>query len=642
MEKPFFFFFFYVFVFHCLTLFAVLPPPAACSCSPSDRQLIDLAFRHVTGFHLPPPEAGDCSLILPFRNLSGTVSWTYLRNVSTLRVLDLSCNALQGSVPGILLFSSALLHVNLAANRLGGALRFHSLKSPSPLVSLNLTGNRFTSAAGLEALPRLEVLDLSRNSLALVPRGLEKLRRLRHLDVSINSMRGVFPDGLPPFSAGFDYLNISYNNFIGVVKSDVLKKFGKSAFVKAGSLKFLSSARVARSSSPTSLPSQKKQHEQKRRKRVRTLGVIAGVASVLVVLAASACILYVIIKKKSKGRKDDEKWEEKEETATTSPQEVRWVVEAKLSAPVVLFEKPLMELSFADLAKATSGFGKESQLTEGGRSGPAYRAVLPSDMHVVVRVVEAARDTDERAVAASFRELARLRHPNLLPLLGYCIPGKDKLALYEYMERGDLHRWLHELPAGQPDVEDWSGDTWDGGEERRDTAAPSAAAVVGDWPTRHRIALGIARGLAFLHQGWVGSTRGVAHGHLVPSNILLGDDLEPRVADFGAAAGTAESDVYDFGVVVMELVTGREGWSEEAVCWARGLVRSGRVTEAVDPRLRVAGPEEEREVVECFRVGYLCTAPAPEKRPTMQQVVGLLKDLRPCSSTAGGGANFTT
>ncbi|XP_074592625.1 LOW QUALITY PROTEIN: uncharacterized protein LOC141848492 [Curcuma longa] len=610
------------------------PPPASCSCTASDRLLIAKAFRHVSGFRLLSPNAtaapgGGCSLVLPSRNLTGTISWAYLRNVSSLRTIDLSGNALDGSVPGGFWSAPTLLDVNFADNRFGGALRFGH--SPTIIRSLNLSGNRFSSAAGLHAMPGLEVLDLSRNSLVVVPLGLAKLRNLKHLDLSRNNMSGVFPDEFPLFGEGFDYLNVSCNKLTGVVQPEVEKKFGMSAFIEPGSLKFLPSASTGRrsaASSPT--PPPPTSHEKKhRRSRVRKLAFfIAGIISAVVVVFASvSCVVCAVIKRR---KKNDGKKCEKMETAV--PQEVRWVAEAMQSAPVVLFEKPLMELMFADLAKATSGFGKESQLAEGRRRGPAFRAVLPGDMHLVARVEESAGDAEERSAAYYFSEIARLRHPNLLPLLGYCIPGKQKIALYEYMERGDLHRWLHELPAGQPNVEDWSGDTWEQPvveDKRGAVTAAAPSAEVCDWPTRHRIALGVARGLAFLHQGWVGNARGVAHGHVVPSNILLGDDLEPRVADYGGGGvyqGTAEGDVYDFGVVVMELVTGKDGWSEEAVSWARGLVRGGRAAEAVDPHLRLASPKEEKEVVECFRVGYLCTAPNPEKRPTMQQVVGLLKD----------------
>lgn len=205
--------------------------------------------------------------------------------------------------------------------------------------------------------------------------------------------------------------------------------------------------------------------------------------------------------------------------------------------------------------------------------------------------------------------------------------GTEKLLLYEYMEKGDLHRWLHELPAGRPDMDDaGSGDIWETAEDKRS---------ISDWPTRHRIALGIARGLAFLHQGWAGSGRAVVHGHLVPTNVLLGDDLEPRISDFGHPAGeaTAEGDVYGFGVVVLELMTGQGRWDEASVSWARGIVRDGKGLDIVDPRIRDGGGAAEREMVECLRVGYLCTAHSPDKRPTMQQVVGVLKDIRPAPAT---------
>ncbi|PKU59886.1 inactive leucine-rich repeat receptor-like protein kinase [Dendrobium catenatum] len=220
------------------------------------------------------------------------------------------------------------------------------------------------------------------------------------------------------------------------------------------------------------------------------------------------------------------------------------------------------------------------------------------------------------------------------------------------MERGDLHRWLHELPAGQPDVEDWTGDTWENPPSDTRPSSSSAAAAggiitaVGDWPTRHRIALGVARGLAFLHQGWVGSHTPVVHGHLVPSNILISDDLEPRIADFAGEGGctTAEDDVYSYGVVVMELVTGRQHWPEEEVERLRVVVRDGppaAVAAVVDERLQLEA-EWEKEAVECLKVGYLCTAKSPEKRPAMQQVVALLKDIRPGTAAEGGGGASPT
>jgi hypothetical protein len=163
--------------------------------------------------------------------------------------------------------------------------------------------------------------------------------------------------------------------------------------------------------------------------------------SLAMLLCLVGCVACGVLKSRQKGGKDDdekkpqwgEKGEEEEEDVVVA------AARGASAAPVVLFERPLMQLTLANLAAATSGFGRESQLAErGGRSGAAYRAVLPGDLHVVVRVVEGAmaglgEDDNPAAAATAFRELARLRHPNILPLLGYCIAGElSSILEYEF------------------------------------------------------------------------------------------------------------------------------------------------------------------------------------------------------------------
>ncbi|GMP74294.1 hypothetical protein CsSME_00031751 [Camellia sinensis var. sinensis] len=535
----------------------------------TDRQLISKAFSSVSGFnsswfkpsHLTCPNHPITELNLSSRNLSGTLSWKFLRNMSHLQKIDLSNNSLKGSVPGWFWSIQNLVLVNLSNNRFGGTILFEASSDMGPFSSiqvLNLSTNRFTNLAPLSVFPNLTVLDLSHNDLRLLPSGLKNLTHLQHLDLSSCNISG----NSKPISSlkSLKYLDVSNNKM-----------------------------------------------KRKRARKMNKWSISQPIHQLSFKIEKSGPFAF-------------------ETESGTS-----WVADIKeaSSAPVVMFEKPLMNLTFKDLIAATSHFGKESLIAE-GRCGPVYRAILPGDLHVAIKVVEQARGLDDDEAVKMFEELARLKHTNLLPITGYCIAGNEKLVLYQFMANGDLHRWLHELPTGAPNVEDWSTDTWEhhnDGDNGPHISSPEKM----EWPTRHRIAVGIARGLAYLHHA---GSKPVVHGHLVPSNILLADDLEPRISDFGLSqdrvGGSTEDDVYSFGVLLVELLTGRVG-SDKTIGWARRLVKEGFGASALDSRLRL-GSDSVSEMVECLRVGYLCTAETLGKRPTMQQVVGLLKDVHPITA----------
>ncbi|XP_054778885.1 calmodulin-binding receptor kinase CaMRLK-like [Prosopis cineraria] len=653
-----------------LALLALVESSSSCKLSQQDLNLVSKAFKSVSGFNVS--WISHCSVNDQFRairlaskNLRGAISWKFLRNISNLQVLDLSGNSLQGQVPSWFWASSGLLEVNLSNNRFGGSI--NGSLADSSLQMLNLSHNRFTNHVQLSGFSKLKVLDLSHNNLKYLPSGFQKIANLNHvdlsncemkgnvkplsvlkslnyLDLSNNQMNGTFPSDFPRLRA-LRFLNISHNNFRAILSFDAYKKFGKSAFLHAGASFNYNASKTAPFHHP-SFHSPKRSPTRRKRPKSKSKTLILSVCSASGFVIVLLCISIFCVYRKKRLLAKKSKWaiskpvpplpfkvDKSGPFAFETESGTSWVADLKepSSAPVVMFEKPLMNLSFKDLIAATSHFGKDSLLAE-GRCGPVYRAVLPAggDIHVAIKVLESARDVDHDSAVELFVELSKLKHPNVLPLSGYCIAGNEKLVLYEFMSNGDLGRWLYELPTGPTNVEDWSGDTW---EIQNGIGLQASSSKTMSWETRHCIAVGIARGLAYLHHA---GSKPVVHGHLVTSNILLADDFEPRITDFGFRKigqqdnpnCTTETDVYCFGVILMELLTGTAG-TAETVVWVRKMVREGNGVRVLDERLKDDGGELEREMAESLRLAYLCTAESPEKRPTIQQVLGLLKDIHP-------------
>ncbi|KAL1548944.1 hypothetical protein AAHA92_17117 [Salvia divinorum] len=268
---------------------------------------------------------------------------------------------------------------------------------------------------------------------------------------------------------------------------------------------------------------------------------------------------------------------------------------------------------------------------------------------------------EHQEAARELEYLGRIKHPNLVPLTGYCLAGEQRIAIYDYMENGNLQKLLHDLPLGIQTTEDWSTDTWEDENNGIQNVGPEGSLIT--WRFRHKIALGTARALAFLHHGCFPP---IIHRDVKASSVYLDSNLEPRLSDFGISkifgngsedeiaraspgylppeflepesssspmAPTPKSDVYGFGVVLFELITGKKPVEDvyqdekeaNLTTWVRGLVRRDQASRAIDPKIRGAAPDAQ--IIEALKIGYLCTAETPSKRPSMQQVVGLLKDV---------------
>ncbi|AQK58810.1 Protein kinase superfamily protein [Zea mays] len=307
-------------------------------------------------------------------------------------------------------------------------------------------------------------------------------------------------------------------------------------------------------------------------------------------------------------------------------------------------EASLQKLSLADLAAATGGFSPDNIIGDGS-FGFVYRAVLPDGAAVAVKRLSGDCDAGagNREFRAELEVLGSLSHSNLARLLGYCADGRDRILVYELLERGSLDAWLH---GGDADDSGGTGTL--------------------PWPARLRVARGAAAALEFLHHG---RRPPVLHRDVKSSNVLLSEGFEAKLADFGLAriirgspakshvstqaagtvgyvapeiwdgvGATTMADVYSFGVLLIEIVTGkRPSWPIKAsigdkevnlVDWTREKIHAGQAWEILDRRMGIQSQGTEMEEAKgLLEIARRCIDSAAKNRPTMEDVVAMLNKV---------------
>ncbi|KAI3473195.1 hypothetical protein Pfo_030487 [Paulownia fortunei] len=298
---------------------------------------------------------------------------------------------------------------------------------------------------------------------------------------------------------------------------------------------------------------------------------------------------------------------------------------------------------YKDLYIATKGF-KDKELLGTGGFGKVYRGVMPkSKIEVAVKRVSHESRQGMKEFVAEIVSIGRLRHRNLVPLLGYCRRKGELLLVYEYMPNGSLDKFLHDQPK-----------------------------FTLNWDQRFLVIKGVASGLLYLHEGW---EQVVIHRDIKASNVLLDGELKARLGDFGLARlydhgsdpqtthvvgtlgylapehtrsgkATTSTDVYAFGAFLLEVACGRrpvepKASSEKTVLieWVFSLWSEGEILGAVDPNMGNDYAKEEVELV--LKLGLLCSHSRPEIRPPMREILQYLDGAVPLPELSSLGVSAT-
>lgn len=569
------------------------------------------------------------SLRLPGKSLYGPIAAGTLGKLDALETLSLRSNRLLGSLPQDFSNLSSLRKLYLERNGFSGPL-------PS----------------NFSYWPLLSQLDLSFNGFnGSIPASIGNLTHLKSLYLQNNSLDGAIP---PLNIASLVNFDVANNELSGSVPTS-LSRFPASGF--AGNHDLCGSP-LAACSSKTPQVSQKSKKLSTR----AIVGIVCGAVALLILLLL-LCVFFVCKKKGTRSANKNSVSDTREGAPAASDEPKRdssaastlGTKEAEERTKLVFIDdKKLFDLE--DLLRASA------EVLGKGSLGTAYKAVLEDGLIVAVKRLRDVEENRRGEYRHRIEMIGSLQHENLVPLRAYYFDKEENLLVYDYMQNGSLSALLHGSRGGGYNPLDWD--------------------------TRVRIALTAARGLAYLH------SRQFVHGNVKSSNVLLKSSLEACVADYGLAQMvsftpgahksvgylapevtepsrvTEKGDVFSFGVLLLELLTGKAplvnssntnnntgssssaaaapggaGDLEDAVDlprWVQSVVREEWTAEVFDPLLLQSSHGfNEEEMVQLLQVAMPCVAPSPDQRPSMAEVVRMIESLRKTTDDDKSSDSYT-
>ncbi|RZB80947.1 probable inactive receptor kinase At2g26730 [Glycine soja] len=549
------------------------------------------------GVYCDPQNMSIKRLLLDRLNLSGNLGVAMLCNLqplaASLAFLSLDGNKISGVIASEIGNCKQLTHLHLSGNKLTGDI-------PSSLAMLN----------------NLKSLDISNNEISGPLPNLSRISGLNMFLAQNNHLRGT----IPAFDfSNFDQFNVSFNNFSGRIPKNVYGYFSADSFL--GNPELCGDPLPKNCSDQFMFLSETQAKEESKGPSKQQILMYSGYAALGVII-----VLFVVLKlcrrekgiealKNGIGATDGGGIEKHSNVSSeykdeVSRSEFSVASESRMvSQSLIVLSRPAaIELKLEDLLRAPA------ELIGRGKNGSLYKVILDNGIMVVVKRIK-----DWTISSQDFKQrmqiLSQAKDPHVLSPLAFYCSKQEKLLVYEYQQNGSLFKLLHGTPK------------------------------TFDWTSRLGIAATIAEALSFMHQEL--GHHGIVHGNLKSSNILLNKNMEPCISEYGVmgmddqrgsifaspidagALDIFKEDVYGFGVILLELLTGKlvKGNGIDLTDWVQSVVREEWTGEVFDKSLISEYASEER-MVNLLQVAIRCVNRSPQARPGMNQIALMINTIK--------------